>query len=563
MSAQGQALVTAPGKLVVAAPPVAALNNLIHKGSSFTGFLAVTADTVYADADGTMQATNGDTVEVWQSGALEMSYADNTDLERPVLTTSDPLVNGNSVLVFNNTSGPLTSITRSAGILAGHTGLTFIAVLKVTGGLSAGPPLGGRLNNTDNTFAADGTIDEWIGFENTRTLPVKFPLDRYALYAVRGGVTSGNTSVYINDPEVPIYTDTFSNAGFQTTVWIGGTHTSMTGNMVFLSLHKEEMPHAEFVHTVEAIKAVYNVVPTTLHTAASGGGGGDSGADAGDSGGGGGDSGADAGDSGGGGGDSGADAGDSGGGGDSVAGEGGGDDETTDPNAYDATMRVTMSNGTNHVSAYGPIGSDQVTYIPVDGPSENIIYIAPGSDAAYIQWPNFDVYPMQFVNPTDSFWNRTVYLAVAFEQNGWQELIGQGPNPAHGTDPGTYRLFGNIAGSGSTNGPVYFKCVTVEGLQQLGGNSPITYGAYNGGGIRVFTAYIGPNTQKCLINAQHIPNSPRTGLSLSQPPILSPMQIMNPFKGRLYDMRVYDSEHTDIEVQTTCNDIASALGVTL
>ena len=536
MSAQRQALVTAAGQLVVAAPPVAALNNLIHKGSSFTGLLAVTADTVYAETDGTMQATNGDTVEVWQSGALEMSYADNTDLERPVLTTSDPLVNGNSVLVFNNTSGPLTSITRSAGILAGHTGLTFIAVLKVTGGLSAGPPLGGRLNNTDNKFAADGTIDEWIGFENTRTLPVKFPLDRYALYAVRGGVTSGNTSVYINDPEVPIYTDTFSNAGFQTTVWIGGTHTSMTGNMVFLSLHKEEMPHAEFVRTVEAIKAVYNVVPTTLHTAASAGGG-----------------------------DSGADAGDSGGGGDSgaVAGEGGGDDGTTDPNAYDATMRVTMSNGTNHVSAYGPIGSDQVTYIPVDGPSENIIYIAPGSDAAYIHWPSFDVYPMQFVNPTDSFWNRTVYLAVAFQQNGWQELIGQGRNPAHGRDPGTYRLFGSIAGSGSTNGPVYFKCVTVEGLQQLGGNSPITYGAYNGGGIRVFTAYIGPNTQKCLINAQHIPNSPRTGLSLSQPPILSPMQIMNPFKGRLYDMRVYDSEHTHIEVQTRCNDIASALGVTL
>ena len=274
MSAQGQALVTAPSKLVVAAPPVAALNNLIHKGSSYTGFIAVTADTVYADADGTMQATNGDTVEVWQSGALEMSYADNTDLERPVLTTSDPLVNGNSVLVFNNTSGPLTSITRSAGILAGHTGLTFIAVLKVTGGLSAGPPLGGQLNNTDNTFAADGTIDEWIGFENTRTLPVKFPLDRYALYAVRGGVTSGNTSVYINDPGVPIYTDTFSDAGFQTTVWIGGTHTGMTGNMVFLSLHKEEMPHPEFVSTVEAIKAVYNVVPTTLQQVSGAGNGG-------------------------------------------------------------------------------------------------------------------------------------------------------------------------------------------------------------------------------------------------------------------------------------------------
>ena len=273
MSAQGQALVTAPSKLVVAAPPVAALNNLIYKGSSYTGFLAGTADTVCADADGTMQAKNGDTVEVCQAGALEMSYADNTDLERPVLTTSDPSVNGKPVLVFNNTSGPPTSITRSAGILAGHTGLTFIAVLKVTGGFSAGPPLGGRLNNTDNTFAADGTIDEWIGFENTRTPPVKFPLDRYALYAVRGGVTSGNTSVYINDPEVPIYTDTFSDAGFQTIVWIGGTHTGMTGSMVFFSLHKQEMPHPEFVSTVEAIKAVYNVVPTTLHTAAAAGGG--------------------------------------------------------------------------------------------------------------------------------------------------------------------------------------------------------------------------------------------------------------------------------------------------
>ena len=218
MSAQGPALVTAPSKLVVAAPPVAALNDLIYKGSSYTGFLAVTADTVYADKDGTMQATNGDTVEVWQSGALEMSDADNTDFGRPVLTTFDPSVNGNSVPVFNNTSGPLTSITRSAGILAGHTGLTFIAVLRVTGGLSAGPPLGGRLNNTDNTFAADGTINEWICFENTCPQPVKFLLDRYALYAVRGGVTSGNTSVYINDPEVPICTDTFSDAGFKTTV---------------------------------------------------------------------------------------------------------------------------------------------------------------------------------------------------------------------------------------------------------------------------------------------------------------------------------------------------------
>ena len=304
-----------------------------------------------------MQATNGDTVEVWQSGALKMSYADNTDFERPVLTTFNPSVNRNLVLVFNNTSGPLTSITRSAGILAGHTGLTFIAVLKVTGRLSAGPPLGGRLNNTDNTFAADGTIDDLIGFENTCTLPVKLPLDRYALYAVRSGVTSGNTSVYINDQEVPIYTDTFSNTGLHTTVWIGDTHTGMTGNMMFLLLHKEEMPRPEFVSTVEAIKAVYNVVPTTLHTAtaAAGGGSADPGASAGESGRG--DSGASAGESGG------ADSGAS-------AGEGGGDSGTTDPNVYDATMRVTMSNGTNHVSAYGPIGSDQVTYTPVNGPSE-------------------------------------------------------------------------------------------------------------------------------------------------------------------------------------------------
>ena len=547
MSAQGRALVTAPSKLVAAAPLVAALNDLIHKGSSYTGFLAVTADTVYEDPDRTMQAANGDTVEAWQSGALELSYADNTELERPVLTTSDPLVNGNSVLVFNNTSGPLTSITRSAGILAGHTGLTFIAVLKVTGGLSAGPPLGGQLNNTDNTFAADGTIDEWIGFENTRTLPVKFPLDRYALYAVRGGVTSDNTSVYINDPDVPIYTDTFSDAGFQTTVWIWGTHTGMTGNMVFLSLHKEEMPHPEFVSTIEAIKAVYNVVPTTLHTAAAAAGGG-SGASAGKSGGG----------------DSGASAGESGGGGDSGAdaGEGVGDSGTTDPNAYDATMRVTMSNGTNHVSAYGPIGSDQVTYTPVNGPSEDTIYIAPGSDAAYIHWPNFDVHLLQYVNPTDSFWNRTVYVAVAFDHNGWQELVGQGTEP-NVPVLGNYRFFGKFAGVGLTNGPFYFKVHTAEGSQVVGGNSPVTYSAYNGSRIQVFTAYIGPNTHKCLINPQHIRNSPRTDLSLTEPPMFSPMRIMHTFKGRLFDMRVYDSEHTDTEVQTTRNDIASALGVTL
>ena len=151
---------------------------------------------------------------------------------------------------------------------------------------------------------------------------------------------------------------------------------------------------------------------------------------------------------------------------------------------------------------------------------------------------------------------------MAFEYNCWQELVGQG------TDPdlpilGNYRLFGNIDGAGSTNGPVYFKVHTAEGSQVVGGNSSVTYGAYNGGGIRVFTAYIGPNTQKCLINAHHIPISPRTGLSLTEPPILSPMRIMQSFAGRLFDMCVYDTEHTDTEVQTTCDNIASALGVTL
>ena len=197
-----------------------------------------------------------------------------------------------------------------------------------------------------------------------------------------------------------------------------------------------------------------------------------------------------------------------------------------------------------------------------DGPSENIIYIAPGSDAVYIHWPNFDVHPLQYVNPTDSFWNRTVYVAVAFEYNGWQKLVGQGTEPDLPV-LGNYRLFGNVAGVGSTNGPFYFKVHTAEGSQVVGGNSPVTYSAYNGSGIQVFTAYIGPNTHKCLMYAQHIPNSPRTGLSLTEPPILSPMRIMHTFKGRLFDMRVYDSKHTDTEVQTTCNDIASALGVTL
>ena len=301
----------------------------------------------------------------------------------------------------------------------------------------------------------------------------------------------------------------------------------MTGNMVFLSIHKEEMPHPEFVSTVEAIRAVYNVAPTTLHTAAAAAGGGSA--------------------------DSGASAGESGGGDDSG---------TTDPNAYDATMRVTMSNGTNHVSAYGPIGSDQVTYTPVNGPSENIIYIAPGGDAAYIHWPDVDVHPLQYVNQTDSFWNRTVYAAVAFEYNGWQELVGQGTEPDLPV-LGNCRLFGNVAGVGSTNGPFYFKVHTAEGSQVVGGNSPVTYSAYNGSGIQVFTGYIGHDTHKCLINAQHIPNSPRTGLSLTEPPILSPMRIMHTFKDRLFDMGVYDSEHTDTEVHTTCNDIASALGVTL
>ena len=126
-----------------------------------------------------------------------------------------------------------------------------------------------------------------------------------------------------------------------------------------------------------------------------------------------------------------------------------------------------------------------------------------------------------------------------------KSLVGQGPDPAHGTDPGTYCLFGNIAGPGATNGLVYLQCVTVEELRQLGGNSSVTYGAYNGGGIQVFTAYIGPKTQKCRINAQHIPDSPRTGLSLNEPHILLSMQIMNPFQPRLFDMRVYDGERTD------------------
>ena len=228
-----------------------------------------------------------------------------------------------------------------------------------------------------------------------------------------------------------------------------------------------------------------------------------------------------------------------------------------------ATMPVTVSNGTDYVSAYSPIG-DQVTYTPVNGPSAAIIYKAPGSGPAYIHWPTFAVHPLHYVNPEKSFWNRTLYLAVAFEINGWQELVGQGSNPAHGTDPGTYRLFANIGGAGANNIPIYFRYqVTCERDLLLGGSSSVSASVYNGGGIRIFTAYIGPDTQKCLINAQHIKDSPRTGLSLSESAILSPVRIMNQFKGKLYDMRVYDGEHTDTEVQTTCEDIAHALGVTL
>ena len=166
-----------------------------------------------------------------------------------------------------------------------------------------------------------------------------------------------------------------------------------------------------------------------------------------------------------------------------------------------------MASGTNHVSAYGPIGSDQVTYTPEGGPSADIVWVAPGSDAAYIHWPNFGVHPLRHASPTDSIWNRTVYVVVEFEYNGWQELVGQGAEPNNPVT-GNYRLFGNIPNTGSNNGPIYFKVHTPEGSQVVGGNSLVTYSASNGGGIRIFTAYIGPNTQKCLINAQHMPNSP-------------------------------------------------------
>ena len=37
---------------------------LVYQDSSFTGFLTVTTDKVYADADGTMQPTNGEEVEM-------------------------------------------------------------------------------------------------------------------------------------------------------------------------------------------------------------------------------------------------------------------------------------------------------------------------------------------------------------------------------------------------------------------------------------------------------------------------------------------------------------------
>ena len=234
---------------------------LAHQGSSFTGFLTRTTNTVYADPDGTVQAIDGDMVDVWTASALQMSHQDHFEMQRPVLTTN--AINGHPVLTFNNTSGPLTTLRRSPSVPQNHTsGIRFIAVLKVTGGLSVGPPLGGTFD-IDNTFAAHGTINEWIGFADTRTQPVKFPLDKYALYAICCANTGGNTSLYINDPNVPVYTDTLSNSGFQTTVWIGGRHTAMHGCMACISLHGEEMLQTEFENIIEAIKPVYQIVPPT------------------------------------------------------------------------------------------------------------------------------------------------------------------------------------------------------------------------------------------------------------------------------------------------------------
>ena len=37
----------------------------------------------------------------------------------------------------------------------------------------------------------------------------------------------------------------------------------MHGSMAFISLHKEEMPQTEFENSVDAIKAVYQILPLT------------------------------------------------------------------------------------------------------------------------------------------------------------------------------------------------------------------------------------------------------------------------------------------------------------
>ena len=263
--------------------------------------------TMYTDTNGVTEAGDGDEVHLWQAGNLTGTFAGNPGFKKPVLRLNSINSTGEASLEMDEVTIPI----PSSALMANFTGVTMFAVMKLTSGLAWGTPIGGRFGS-DNQFLGNGAIYEWIGMDFRKTTSVTVPLDTWVIYAILGGPVTGTTKLYINDAIAPVYTDTFSNAGFGTTVSIGGTFTNMRGSLATLALYDNELSDADSNANMQSLQAQYAITVT-----------------------------------------------------------------------YDA--RVTMSNGTNHVSAYGPIGSDQVTYIPVHGPSENIIHIAPGSDAAYIQ----------------------------------------------------------------------------------------------------------------------------------------------------------------------------------
>ena len=88
---------------------------------------------------------------------------------------------------------------------------------------------------------------------------MSMPLDTWVIYAIRGGPTSGSTKIYINDANTPVFRDTFSAAGFGTSVWIGGTFTNMRGKLAAMALYNDELTDTQFNTAMQALQTEYGI----------------------------------------------------------------------------------------------------------------------------------------------------------------------------------------------------------------------------------------------------------------------------------------------------------------